>query len=159
MSVFAEVLAGAKRLALPLMSSSDWRICTYMRIEQYNNHYIFAPRAWVSAGQNHIIPLALIQHLGSQAGCSANFDFDILQLASKSSIISSFGRIVRRYFATSHGNCFVSESNVRFASRCNVGLNDAGLMTALNMSSRGYFNALKNYGSSHFSALNLFSLR
>ena len=70
-------MAGAKRLALPLMSSSDWKVCTYMRIEQYNNQYIFVPRAWVSAGQKHIIPHALIQHLGSQAGCSANFDFDI----------------------------------------------------------------------------------
>ena len=48
-----------------------------MRIEQYNNQYIFVPWAWVSAGQKHIIPHALIQHLGSQAGCSANFDFDI----------------------------------------------------------------------------------
>lgn len=68
----------------------------------------------------------------------------ILQLASKSSIISSFGRILRRYFDISHGNCFVSESNVRFASRCNDGLNDAGLMPAFNMSTRAYFNALKN---------------
>lgn len=76
-SVFAQVMAEAKRLALSPMSSSDWRICTYIHIEQYKNQCIFAPRTWVSAGQEHIIPRALIQHLRSQARCSANFDFDI----------------------------------------------------------------------------------
>ena len=76
-SVFAQVMAEAKRLALSPMSSSEWRICTYMHIEQYKNQCILAPRTWVSAGQEHIVSRALIQHLESQARCSANFDFDI----------------------------------------------------------------------------------